>query len=196
MRRRATAVYLGGIAGLTLSFTAVALALAWDAGVRHEAMLALLGVLAVFPLSELAIQTVHALVSTAALPPQSLPKMDFRDGIPPEHATLVVVPMMLSTSEVVRREIEKLEVRFLANQESGLFFSSSFPISSPMPILRRRRATPNCCRRRTTESPRSTLAIRVDVSCCSTGRASGLRANRVGSAASGSEERLKSSTHS
>ena len=116
----ATAVYLGGIAGLTLCFTALALALAWDAGVRQPAMLAVLGVLALFPLSELAIQIVNALV-ISLLPPEPLPKMDFREGIPPEHATLVVVPMMLSSLEVVRREIEKLEVRFLANQESASF---------------------------------------------------------------------------
>ncbi len=66
LRLRATAVYLGGITGLTLSFTALSLALAWDAGVRQEAMLAVLGILAVFPLSELAIQTVNALVSGTA----------------------------------------------------------------------------------------------------------------------------------
>ena len=49
--------------------------------------------------------------------------MNFEDGIPEENATLIVVPMMLSTVEVVRREIEKLEVRFLANQDRHLFFS-------------------------------------------------------------------------
>jgi len=122
LRLRATAVYLSGISGLTLCFTALALALAWDAGVRQEATLAVLGVLALFPLSELAIQIINALV-ISLLPPETLPKMDFRAGIPPEHATLVVVPMMLSSVEVVRREVEKLEVRFLANQESNLFFS-------------------------------------------------------------------------
>ena len=125
LRLSATSVYLGGIAGLTLCFTALALALAWDAGVRQPAMLAVLGVLALFPLSELAIQIVNALV-ISLLPPDPLPKMDFREGIPPEHATLVVVPMMLSSLEVVRREVEKLEVRFLANQESNLFFQPLF----------------------------------------------------------------------
>jgi cyclic beta-1,2-glucan synthetase len=87
LRLRAAAVYLGGIAGQTLCFASLALALAWDAGVRQEALLAVLGALALFPLSELAIQTVNALV-ISRLPPEALPKMDFRDGIPPEHATL------------------------------------------------------------------------------------------------------------
>src|SRR5579862_538038 len=115
LRRRATGAYLGWIAGLTLSFTALALALAWDAGVHERGMLAVLGILALFPLSELALQMVNALV-ISLLPPEPMPKMDFRDGIPPEHATLIVVPMMLSSADVVRRELEKLEVRFLANQ--------------------------------------------------------------------------------
>ncbi len=122
LRLRATPVYLGGIAGLTLCFTALALALAWDNGVRQQVLLAALGLLGLFPLSELAIQTLNALV-ISLLPPVSLPKLDFRGGIPPEDATLVVIPMMLASVDVVRRELEKLEVRFLANRESNLFFS-------------------------------------------------------------------------
>ena len=122
LRRHATAVYVGGNAGLTLCFVAIALALAWDAGVRREAVLAVVGLLALFPLSELAIQTVNVLL-ISLLPPETLPKLDFRDGIPAEDATLVVIPMMLSSMEVVRREVEKLEVRFLANQQANFFFS-------------------------------------------------------------------------
>ena len=122
VRRRATAVYLGGIIGLTACFAALSLLIASEAGVRGHAMLIVLGALSLFPLSELAVQIVNALV-ISLLPPDKLPKMDFREEIPPEHATLVVVPMMLSSLEVVRQEVEKLEVRFLANRESNLFFS-------------------------------------------------------------------------
>ena len=122
LRARATVVYLTGVIGLTLGFTALALALAWDAGVRQQVLLAVLGILGLFPLSELAIQTLNALV-ISLFAPESLPKLDFKEGIPPEHATLVVIPMMLASVEVVRRELEKLEVRFLANKETNLFFS-------------------------------------------------------------------------
>ncbi len=122
LRRRASLVYMGGIVGLTAWLTALSLALAWDAGVRQPAMLAVLGALAMFPLSELAVQIVNALL-ISLLPPDKLPKLDLKDGIPPEDATLVVVPMMSMSQDVVRREIEKLEVRFLANQEPNLYFS-------------------------------------------------------------------------
>ncbi len=121
LRRRATSEYLGAITVLTACFLALALALAWEGGVRREAMFAILAALALFPLSELSIQIINALV-ISLLPPALLPKMDFKEGIPPEHATLVVVPMMLSSLEVVHSEVEKLEVRFLANREANLFF--------------------------------------------------------------------------
>ena len=103
-------------------------------------MLVVLGAMALFPLSELSIQIVNALV-ISLLPPEPLPKMDFKEGIPPESATLVVVPMMLSSLEVVRSEIEKLEVRYLANREANLFFSllSDFT-DSPEPLPRTTRS--------------------------------------------------------
>ena len=121
LRRRATLGYLTAFATLSVSFLALALALAWEGGVHQRTMLAVLGAMALFPLGELSIQIVNALV-ISLLPPDLLPKLDFREGIPKEHATLVVVPMMLTNLEVVHREVERLEVRYLANREENLFF--------------------------------------------------------------------------
>lgn len=121
LRRNATVEYLTGIVGLGACFLSLALALAWDGGVHQPAMLAVLGALALFPLGELSIQIVNALV-ISLLPPEPLPKMDFRDGIPAEDTALVVIPMMLSSLKVVHQELEKLEVRYLANREEHLFF--------------------------------------------------------------------------
>ena len=60
----------------------------------------------------------------ALLPPRPLPKMDFEDsGIPDAFRTLVVVPMMLVNEETIRAEVEKLEIRYLANKEANLLFS-------------------------------------------------------------------------
>ncbi len=102
LRRQATGVYLTSITALALCFLALAVGLAWDGGVRSPALLILLGALALFPLGELSIQIVNALV-ISLLPPEPLPKMDFKEGIPPENATLVVVPMMLSSRKVVEQ---------------------------------------------------------------------------------------------
>lgn len=122
VRRHATPLYISAVAGLTACFTALALAIAHEGGVNRLAMLIVLGALALFPLSELSIQIVNALV-ISLLPPRRLPKLDFRDGIPEECATLVAIPMMLSSVEVARAEVEKLEVRFLANPGANLWYA-------------------------------------------------------------------------
>ena len=121
VNRHSTGAYIASIVLITLSFLVLVLGAAWETGVRPPGMLVLLGVLALFPLSELAIQIVHALV-ISMFPPCKLPKLNLEDGIPLEYATLVVVPMMLSNSEAVQHEIRKLEIRFLANPEANLYF--------------------------------------------------------------------------
>jgi cyclic beta-1,2-glucan synthetase len=121
-RKHATFLYIGGVIAITCCFLAVALSLAWEMSVRQPAMLLGLGALALFPLSELAIQIINALI-ISTFEPEPLAKMDFDDGIPVADSTLVVVPMMLTSLEVVRQELEKLEVRYLANQDGNLYFS-------------------------------------------------------------------------
>ncbi|MBT0665019.1 glycosyl transferase [Geobacter pelophilus] len=82
-----------------------------------------LTLLLLIPVSQLAIEMANYLV-TRFLPPRPLPKMDFEDtGIPDAFRTLVVVPMMLSNAETVEAEVEKLEIRYLANKEANLLFS-------------------------------------------------------------------------
>ena len=50
--------------------------------------------------------------------------MDFAEtGIPDACRTLVVVPMLLANAQTVRTEVEKLEIRYLANKEANLLFS-------------------------------------------------------------------------
>ena len=120
--RHATAAYLTSILSLTACFAAVSWLLARMAGVEPAGVLIALAALAVFPLSELATQIVNAMV-ISLLPAEPLPKLDFQTGIPAEQATLVVIPMLLTGAEVVRAELEKLEVRFLGNRDDHIFFS-------------------------------------------------------------------------
>ena len=121
-RHHAVPLYFSCVFLLTASLNAIALQLAHGAGVRNPLLLAILGALALFPLSELAIQIVHAFI-IATFPPSRLARLDFESGIPDECATLVVVPMMLINEGTVARELEKLEVRFLANQGPNLSYA-------------------------------------------------------------------------
>ena len=87
-------------------------------GIRVVIVLLLL-----IPASQLALEVLNYLV-TRLLPPRTLPKMDFEAaGIPDTFRTLVVVPMMLTDAETIRVEVEKLEIRYLANLEDNLLFS-------------------------------------------------------------------------
>ena len=111
-----TAVYFFGIGGLTALF----LGLVGQVGQVGQIGLLLLLLL---PVSQLAIEVVNYLI-TRLLPPRTLPKMDFEGaGIPDAFRTLVVVPMMLVNAETIRAEVEKLEIRYLANKEDNLLFS-------------------------------------------------------------------------
>jgi cyclic beta-1,2-glucan synthetase len=120
--RHHAAVYALGIGG----FTALIFCLIGSVGsVGSDLSAGLIGLslLLLIPVSQLAVEVVNYLV-TRLLPPRTLPKMDFADaGIPDEFRTLVVVPMMLTNAEAVRVEVEKLEIRYLANKEANLLFS-------------------------------------------------------------------------
>ena len=120
--RNSTPLYIAAVLGLTICFTALAAISAIDAGMPRNGVFISLVLLAAFPLSELALQIINVLV-VSLLPPEPLPKMDFRDGIPVEDATLIVVPMMLSGVSDVKADLEKLEVRYLANRNANLFYS-------------------------------------------------------------------------
>ena len=119
------AVYALGIGGFCALFVLLSAAIALPRGlaaappVLHLVLLLLL----VVPASQLAIEVVNYLV-TRLLPPRPLPKMDFEaSGIPDAFRTLVVVPMLLADEATVRAEVEKLEIRYLANKEANLLFS-------------------------------------------------------------------------
>jgi cyclic beta-1,2-glucan synthetase len=125
--RHHTAVYALGIGGLSALFVAATVGMALITGAGQEGaspwLFSTLVLLLLIPASQLAIEVVNYLV-TRLLPPRPLPKMDFEDsGIPDAFRTLVVVPMMLSNAQTVRAEVEKLEIRYLANKEANLFFS-------------------------------------------------------------------------
>jgi cellobiose phosphorylase len=82
-------------------------------------------------LAQLAVAVVNwlsMLIST----PRALPQLDFTEAIPEECKTLVIVPTMLARVENIDRLTEALEVRFLANRISNLYFGllTDFPDAS------------------------------------------------------------------
>lgn len=125
--RHPEAVYLGAIAAGTIAITAAGWRFARSGRPNNRIdtppiLSAALSLTAVLPAFALAKELVDRAV-TRLTPPRVLPRLDFRDGIPRELRTMVVVPTLLLTSDSIRTQIESLEVLALANQDPHLHFA-------------------------------------------------------------------------
>ena len=112
--------YFGQLAAITLSLVAlVGLGLGVHAPFGLSIPLILLLIL---PASEVAVGLCNVVV-TALLPPRILPKLEFKQGLPSDNTTLVAVPTLLESEAGIAQLLEDLEVRFLANSETHLYFA-------------------------------------------------------------------------
>ena len=119
-RRRPFLFYFGHI----LAFTALVtiLIMLWCNIFTHTVWVMVLSGLVIFiSSSQFAVGLVNWL-ATLCVAPKLLPRMDFTKGIPSEARTLVVIPSMLSSPQVIENLLEGLEVRYLANQDDKLHF--------------------------------------------------------------------------
>jgi cellobiose phosphorylase len=119
-RRFPLTIYLGGILLLTALFSGGLLLAAHVEALPLWEMLAL-GALVALCTSQLAL-AINNWLTNLVVPPDTIPRMDFGEGIPPEFRTLVVVPCMLGSAQEIDDLVEALEVRFLANRHSHLYF--------------------------------------------------------------------------
>jgi cyclic beta-1,2-glucan synthetase len=117
----ATPGYLGTIAVLSGFVFALPILAAGASGVGPVSLV-LLALLAVVPASDLAIALLNRSV-TALLTPGVLPRLELRDGVPPHLRTMIVVPTLLTDGTEVERQIERLEVHYLANPDGDLQFA-------------------------------------------------------------------------
>ena len=113
--------YLGTIALVTAAIMALPLLHESAAGVPGK-ILFVLGLLAVFPASDLAIALINRAV-TDWLGPRSLPRLDLRKGVPEHLRTMVVMPILLTRRHEVEELVARLEIHYLANSEGNLHFA-------------------------------------------------------------------------
>ncbi len=121
VRRYPLFFYLSGIMALTACVTMLLLDWAAQGGLPPW-LLALLSAPVLICVAQFAVNVVNWLV-TVYIGPRSLPRMDFRNGIPPEHGTMVVVPTMLLNTAATDNLMEQLEIRYLANRVPNLHFA-------------------------------------------------------------------------
>lgn len=120
-RRHPLPAYTGGVA-IVASAVLVG-CLEWMSA-RSASLPVLVGLAALLllPSIEIGVQTVNLLI-TKLIPPRPLPKMRYENGIPDDSRTLVVIPTLLSDARSIREEVERLEIRFLANPDPNLCFA-------------------------------------------------------------------------
>jgi cyclic beta-1,2-glucan synthetase len=120
-RRYPAFFYLGTIALVTGAVLWFLLDFAHGHG-AGDIELVILALLLAIPVSDLAVSAANRDL-TFMTEPQVLPKLEFKDGIPQERRTMVVVPAMLTSEQNVRELIDHLEIHYLANQEENIHFA-------------------------------------------------------------------------
>ena len=74
------------------------------------------------PIQEIINQVVQYILSKV-IKPKLLPKMDLKNTITKEQATMVVIPTIIDSDKKVEEMFKKLEVYYLANKSDNLYFT-------------------------------------------------------------------------
>jgi cellobiose phosphorylase len=121
LRRAPTTCYLGSIGLLTAVLVAIGVVYvrAHGGGAILQWWTALL---LLVPASEVAIVIVQRFVALV-LPPRRLLRFEFRDGLPPNARTMVIVPVLLTSVSDVRELLDRLEVAALGNMDPRIHFA-------------------------------------------------------------------------
>jgi cyclic beta-1,2-glucan synthetase len=126
LRQLPVPAYLGAVVLLTAILAGAAAA--WLP--LPAALMACCAVVALLALvaSQLSVTLVNWLAAHLVAP-QALPRMDYSLGLPPDAATLIVVPTLLASAGSAQGDVDDLEIRYLANRQANLYFAllTDFP---------------------------------------------------------------------
>ena len=121
LRKHPDEYYLPSIEVITLAIV-LAIVLPLLGSDSPLSLILLAGLLVLLPASQAAVRLANYL-TTSILVPRILPKLDFSGGIPADCVTLVAVPSLLLREDQIRRLVDDLEVRFLANHDPNVHFA-------------------------------------------------------------------------
>ncbi|HJQ13104.1 MAG TPA: hypothetical protein VJ830_00035, partial [Anaerolineales bacterium] len=121
VKKNATVFYLGGITLLT--FAICFLIVFYTARVGGTAIhMIVAGVLSLLPVSSVAIDLINGLV-ISLIPPRTLPKINFENGVSEEYRTMVVIPALLATERDAPFLLSQIERHFIGNSDPNIFFA-------------------------------------------------------------------------
>ena len=121
MLEHATLVYLGPIIAIALLVLLLGLGYAAAAGATWLGMVAV-ALLAAVPAITIGV-TLIDLVLPHLLPPRTLPKLAFTEGIPAACSSLVVIPGLIGDAAGVDDLFDQLEQHYLRNPDPALRFA-------------------------------------------------------------------------
>ncbi|AEF16491.1 glycosyltransferase 36 [Thermoanaerobacterium xylanolyticum LX-11] len=82
----------------------------------------ILAAISIIPISEFVIQAVNwAIIHIKR--PTIIPKIELKNGIPKEAATMVIVPVLLTSVKRVKELLAQLEITYISNKEDNLYFA-------------------------------------------------------------------------
>jgi len=114
-------LYLGPILSLTVLVT-LAVFYFFSGFALNDWRFWFFATLGAISFSALAVSLIN-LFATLVFPPRILPRLDFSQGIPLAHRTMVIVPTLISKRQDVDDLIRALEIRYLGNRDPNLFFA-------------------------------------------------------------------------
>ncbi|MBI3008390.1 MAG: cyclic beta 1-2 glucan synthetase, partial [Candidatus Omnitrophica bacterium] len=122
LSRRPFVVYVPAIVYVTAVLAVTLLLQACEILTLGWGWLLFAGIFLLIFTSQSAISIVNWL-ATILVPERGMPRLDLSKGIPDEHRTVVVIPTMLTSMRAVNDLIETIEIHYLANRSSNLFFA-------------------------------------------------------------------------
>jgi cyclic beta-1,2-glucan synthetase len=118
-----TQIYLGVVILISLLLLGFITTCAYVLAIRDALILSVIASLfGIVPALEGAVAIVNQLVSLW-VPPKTLSKLDFREGIPAEHSTLVAIPTLLADPDEVDTILGQIELHYLGNRSEHLYFA-------------------------------------------------------------------------
>lgn len=123
IKKHSVKLFISSIILLSAIFTAIPLIYSFnrESG-ASRIMVIVLGVLGLIPASEIATSLVNSVLSRT-IRPARLPKLELKEGIPEEMATMVIVPTLIPNVKRTLDLIDNLEVFYYANKDDNIYFT-------------------------------------------------------------------------
>lgn len=115
--------YVGSVIFLTVVLMALLLSITHYNANGYGVWKYVIAMLAIIiPCSEIVISILNWSVNHLATP-NFIPKLEFKNGIPDDKSTVVVIPTLLNNVKRVHELINEMEIYYLANHEENLYFA-------------------------------------------------------------------------